>query len=242
MKELDEEFGLYAKSRNVELRNLLVAEHLPLAAMVARRYAGRGIEYDDLYQVAAMALVGAVERFEPGKGLKFSSFAVPTLAGVIRNHFRDKSRLVRLPRRANENLLRIDSAGEKLAQTLGRDPSPQEIAAKTGLSLEEVLETLEARGLTRVSSIDAEIAADEETSLLAFLGQEEEEYERIAMRDMIEKELSALPAEHRAILERRFFEGLSQRQVAESLNVSQMYISRIERKLLQRLKTAFLGP
>jgi RNA polymerase sigma-B factor len=223
------------------LRNRLVAEHLPLAAMVARRYTGRGIEYDDLYQVAAMALVGAVERFEPKKGLKFSSFAMPTLAGVIRNHFRDKSRLVRLPRRAGENLSKVDAASEKLIQTLGRGPTPQELAAETGLSIEELLSTLKARGLARASSIDAEIADDEGAKLSAFLGQEEEGYERIAMQDMIEKELSALPAEHRSILERRFFEGLSQRQVAEGLNVSQMYISRIERKLLKRLKTAFLS-
>lgn len=229
----------YCETRDVELRNQLVQEHLYIAEIVAKRYVGRGVEYDDLFQVASMALIGALERFDCTKEIQFSSFAVPTLTGVVKNYFRDKSRAIRVPRRLSESLKKIKDAKDGLTQELQRQPDASEIAQRTGMKLEDVIESLEAQSIAQVGSLDAFVGPDDDMELSKLLGEEEEEYERIAVRDLLEKELAMFNEMERHILLKRYVAGQTQRQIASELGVSQMYVSRMERKLLGRLRLAF---
>ncbi len=230
----------YCASRSIELRNELVTAYLYLAEGIARRYAGRGIEYEDLKQIASVALIGAVERFDCSKGIRFETYAVPTLSGVVKNYFRDRSRVIKLPRGIGENVQRITLAGEKLYQTLGRVPTVQEIASSAGLSEEAVLEAMEATQSVSVSSLDAEMGEDE-TPLIELLRGEDGAFEQVEVRDLLANVLEKCSDTEKQILEMRYQEELSQRETAKRLGVSQMYISRVERKLLTRFREAFMA-
>lgn len=229
-------FEEYNKTNNIDVRNKLVNHFLYVAQVVAKKFAGRGIEYEDLLQVASLALIKAIERFDVSKGFKFSSFATPTIVGEVKNHFRDKMRIMRFPRRDSEELKKIELAQVRLEQTLFRTPKPDEIAAEVGLSTERVLELLEARSASYVSSLDGYLNDDENTDLLTFLGEEDRGYKDIENSDFFKNALSKLNDEEKDIIIGRYVEGLSQRAIAERLNVSQMYVSRMERKILAKLR------
>lgn len=171
----------YCKTRDVGLRNELVTEYMYLADMVARKYAGRGVEYDDLKQIAAMALIGALERFSCDKGIQFSTFAVPSMTGVVKNYFRDRSRIIRMPRTIGERVQKITLAREALTQELMRAPTPREIAERCGYSEADVLEATEAMQSLSLTSLDAQVGEEEDTPLASMLGQEEAEFENIAL-------------------------------------------------------------
>ena len=136
----DELFKLYVVDHDVDLRNLLIERYLYIAEIAAKKFAGRGVDYEDLYQVASLALVKAIERFEPERGIKFSSYATPSLIGEIKNYFRDSSRVMRLPRRDTEQLKKIKLYTQEYMAQNGRKPSPKEIAAELEISVERVLE------------------------------------------------------------------------------------------------------
>ncbi len=228
----------YCRTRDIALRNQLVQEFLYLAEIVARKYAGKGVEYDDLYQIASMALIGALERYDCAKGIKFTSFAAPTLMGVVKNYFRDRSRVLRLPRRVGENLRRLAIAREAFLQEEHRQPTVEELSRRMHVPEAEVLEALEAASASQVSSLEERLRPGEDGELYERLGREEDAYDRIALRDMLERVLKDMSPTERDILRRRFEEGLSQRQIAMQLGVSQMYISRLERKLIERFRMA----
>lgn len=229
-------FEEYSKTNNIDVRNKLVNHFLYVAQVVAKKFSGRGIEYEDLLQVASLALIKAIERFDVSKGFKFSSFATPTIVGEVKNHFRDKMRIMRFPRRDSEELKKIELAQVHLEQMLFRAPKPDEIAAEVGLSTERVLELLEARSASYVSSLDGYLNDDENTDLLTFLGEEDRGYKDIENSDFFKNALSKLNDEEKNIIIGRYVEGLSQRAIAERLNVSQMYVSRMERKILAKLR------
>src|SRR5437763_16504609 len=151
--ELRRTFEEYARTRDQGLRDHLVATHLPLAEYLARRFSNRGEPLDDLIQVASLALLKAVERFDPGRGLEFSTFATPTIVGELKRHFRDKGWAVRVPRRVQELHLHLGSVVNNLSQELGRSPTIPEIAARAEVSVDEVLEAMEAGRAYRFSSI-----------------------------------------------------------------------------------------
>ena len=229
----------YCQSRDIALRNVLVTEYLYLAQIVAKKYAGRGVEYEDLIQIASVALIGAIERFDCGKGIRFETYALPTLSGVVKHYFRDRSRVIRLPRGIGENLRIISVESECLYQTLGRAPTVQEIAERVHLSVEVVVEAMEASQSVSVSSLDAE-AGEDETPLIELLKSEEDGFARAENRELLEKVLEKCSNTEKKILNMRFFEELSQRETARRMNVSQMYISRTERKLLTKFREAFM--
>ena len=139
----------YCRTRNIELRNQLVGKYLYIAEIIAKKFTNRGIEYDDLYQVASLALIKALERYDITKGYKFSSFATPTIVGEIKNYFRDKSRLIRLPRKESEYIKKIENAKSHLSNKLGRSPTPDEIAEYLGITSEQVLELMESSYTTK---------------------------------------------------------------------------------------------
>ncbi|HHU48427.1 MAG: sigma-70 family RNA polymerase sigma factor [Caldicoprobacterales bacterium] len=226
----------YCRTRNIELRNQLVGKYLYIAEIIAKKFTNRGIEYDDLYQVASLALIKALERYDITKGYKFSSFATPTIVGEIKNYFRDKSRLIRLPRKESEYIKKIENAKSHLSNKLGRSPTPDEIAEYLGITSEQVLELMESSYTTKTASLDFYIDNDGETDLMAVIGREEKNYGLIEDQDFIQRVMSTLDDQERQVITERFYKGRSQREISEEMGVSQMYISRMERRILERFR------
>ncbi|MGI6570386.1 MAG: sigma-70 family RNA polymerase sigma factor [Caldicoprobacterales bacterium] len=220
----------------MELRNQLVGKYLYIAEIIAKKFTNRGIEYDDLYQVASLALIKALERYDITKGYKFSSFATPTIVGEIKNYFRDKSRLIRLPRKESEYIKKIENAKSHLSNKLGRSPTPDEIAEYLGITSEQVLELMESSYTTKTASLDFYIDNDGETDLMAVIGREEKNYGLIEDQDFIQRVMSTLDDQERQVITERFYKGRSQREISEEMGVSQMYISRMERRILERFR------
>ncbi len=236
--DLYKKLEVYCQTRNPVLRNELVEDYLYLAQAVARRFAGRGAEMEDLAQVGAIALMHALERFDCNKGVKFTTFAVPTLTGELRNYLRDKARLVRLPRRGAELLPQIVRERGTLLQANGREPSVMELAERLSLPADDVLDALEMQRSTQALSLDS--APDEDgTALNNLLGREEEAFERMESKDLIKSLLSQLEGKSRFVIEERFLRQRSQRDIAKDLGVSQMQISRLERRALAALRDKF---
>ncbi|WP_369636044.1 RNA polymerase sigma factor SigF [Nocardia sp. JMUB6875] len=219
------------------MRDELISRCLPLAEHIARKYIGRGENFEDLLQTARVGLVLAIDRFDPGYGTPFLSFAIPTIMGEVRRHFRDYTWAVRVPRRLKEIQLGMGSAIEALFQRLGRMPTAGEIAAELDVDPAEVTQALIAGNGYRSLSIEACLAGDgESTALLDLLGAEQSAFgtveDRIAVKPLIE----ALPERDRQVLNMRFFDSQSQIRIAESFGVSQMQISRILSRTLNTLR------
>jgi RNA polymerase sigma-B factor len=231
--DLLDRFHEYAQSRDPQLRNELVEAHVRLAEYLASRFAHRGEPIEDLRQVALLALVKAVERFDPDRGLQFSSFATPTILGEIKRHFRDRGWAVRVPRRVQELHLSLNTTAAELAHELGRTPTPSELAGRAGASEEEVLEAMEAGSLYRLSSIDAPRPGDTSGSQLAErLGADDDEMASVDDRALVSQLMERLPERERHIVYLRFFRGLSQSEIAERIGISQMHVSRLLAKSL----------
>lgn len=227
----------YARTKSTALRDEIVAGHLKIAGMVAGRFAGKGVDYDDLYQVACLAMVRALERYDPDRGVKFSSFVVPVMIGEIKHYFRDRSRLIRLPRTAAELLAEVEKAISVLAQKLMRQPNVPELAEYLNCGEEQILEALELRGASAPASLDYTGETEEtEHPLSAFLGVEEAGFRRFETNDTLRRLLQSMDEQQRRVIELRFFEGLSQREAAQRLGISQMSVSRSERKALEWMR------
>jgi RNA polymerase sigma-B factor len=235
---LDERFARYRRTGDRRLRDELVEEHAPLAHFLASRFANRGEQRDDLVQVALVGLFKAVERFDPGRGLQFSTFATPTILGELKRHFRDRGWAVRVPRRVQELHLQLGRIVSALGQEEGRSPTPAEVAERAGVSEEAVLEAMEAGSLYRLVSLDGSVTPDDEGGELAScLGDDDPEFERIEHRSEIDELLEVLPARERRIVELRFFESMTQSEIAEHVGVSQMHVSRLLTRSLELLRT-----
>ncbi|MEV6558693.1 RNA polymerase sigma factor SigF [Nocardia sp. NPDC051756] len=225
--------------RRETMREELIGRCLPLAEHIARKFSGRGENFDDLLQVARLGLVQATDRFDVTRGSSFLAFAVPTIMGEVRRHFRDNTWSVRVPRRTKEIQLSIGATVEALSQRLGRIPRAREIAAELEVDLVEVTQALIAGNAYQSSSIDAVAGDDIENAplpLLESLGAEEPSYHLVedflAVRPLIEE----LPERERQVLIMRFFENKTQTQIADVLGVSQMHVSRILSRTLNELR------
>jgi RNA polymerase sigma-B factor len=231
-----ERFKEYRRTGDRALRNELVEEHVRLAEFLARRFAHRGETADDLRQVALVGLLKAVERFEPDRGLQFSSFATPTITGELKRHFRDRGWAVRVPRRVQELHLELDRTVNELSQELGRPPTPAEIAQHAGVLEEDVLESMEAGTLYRLASIDAVRSDDDSgTTPAQRLGELDEELLAVDDRVAVGEMLAVLPEREQTIVYLRFFEGLTQSEIAERIGISQMHVSRLLARSLETL-------
>ncbi len=230
-------FVAFAATRDPELRDQLVTEHLGLAHQLARRFANRGESYDDLVQVASVALIKSVDRFDPDRGVEFSTFATRTIIGELKRHFRDKGWAVRAPRRIQELYLELGHAVGALSQELGRSPTVAELAATTGASEEAVLEALEAGQGYRTSSID--VTHPQHDAMAARLGVEDARLSSVDDRSVLAPALAKLPAREQVILRLRFVDGLTQSEIAKRIGVSQMHVSRLLATSLARLREAF---
>jgi RNA polymerase sigma-70 factor, sigma-B/F/G subfamily len=216
-----------------ELRGEIVTGYLPVVQHIARRFGGRGEPVDDLEQAGTVGLLGAVDRFEPDRGVDFLSFAVPTITGEIRRHFRDRTWSMRVPRRLKDMQSAISGAVGPLSQELGRAPRPTEIANRLGVPVEEVLEGLDAQHAYRSTSLD-ELTAD--TSLTDTLGVVDGEMDMVGYRQSLAPLLEELPERERTILLLRFFGNLTQTQIADRIGISQMHVSRLLAQTVARLR------
>jgi RNA polymerase sigma-B factor len=221
-------------------RDELVIMHQPLAEYLARRFSGRGEPLEDLVQVAMVALIKAIDRFDPGREVKFSTYATATIIGELKRHFRDKGWALRVPRRLQETGLRVSRVVSELSQELGRSPTVKEIAERTGLSPEEVVEGMDTVHAYSTTSLDAPID-DEGTSSAQQIGAEDATLEVLEGWASVAPALKRLPARERRILYLRFFRGLSQTRIAEELGISQMHVSRLLSRTLRQLREKIAG-
>ena len=226
----------YRDTGDVAARDRVIEAHLYIAQIIARKFSGRGVDVDDLYQVASMALLKAAQRFDPDRGIRFSTFATPAMVGEVKNYFRDRSSVIRPPRRAGELAALVNRTAEALMQKLRRAPNVEEIAEAADLTEDEVLEGLETAAFHPVS-LDAQISGEDgELALERVLGVEDAAYGQIELRDAVARALRELPERQREVLELRFFREMSQREAAEKLGISQMSVSRAERAALEEMK------
>ncbi|AFU03576.1 RNA polymerase sigma factor SigF [Nocardia brasiliensis] len=224
-------------ARHAAIRAELISRCIPLADHIARKFSGRGEPFDDLTQVARVGLVHAVDRFDIERGSNFLSFAVPTIMGEVRRYFRDNTWAMRVPRRVKETHLRIGAAIDALSQRLGRSPTAKEIAAELDVDPDEVTQAVIAGNAYQPSSIDAAtLGRDTDASLLDTLGEEETQFDRVEEYVAIRPLLAGLPERERRILTMRFFESMTQTQIAQQMGISQMHVSRILAKTLARLR------
>jgi len=239
-QEIREQFLAFAQERDAALREQLVGAHLGLAEYLARRFANRGEALDDLVQVASLGLIKAVDRFDPGRGVEFSTYATHTIVGELKRHFRDKGWAVRAPRRMQELYLRLGKVVASLGQELGRSPTIGELAAEVKVSEEEVLEALEAGQAYRSTSLDA--PSDEGEPLATRIGEEDPSLENAESRATLSPLLAQLPERERLILGLRFFDGLTQSEIASRLGISQMHVSRLLARSVAQLRSAAETP
>ena len=226
----------YAATRDSALRDRLVEGYLPLAHAVARKFAGRGVEVEDLEQVAAIALIKAIERFEPGRGFRFVTYAVPTITGEVRNHLRDRGGMLRLPRDLRQRLYQLTQAQEAFEREHLRAPTAAELAQRMGIAPEEVLTLFSLRTRNDYVSLDMPVGEDGETRLEELLGGGDAGYEKLERREWMEWILSKVNETEKKMLLLRYRDGLGQRETARRLGVSQMQVSRLERRVLSRLR------
>ncbi|MGY3204001.1 RNA polymerase sigma factor SigF [Streptomyces sp. TE5632] len=223
-----------------ELRNRLVRMHLPLVEHLARRFRNRGEPLDDLTQVATIGLIKSVDRFDPDRGVEFSTYATPTVVGEIKRHFRDKGWAVRVPRRLQELRLALTTATAELSQLHGRSPTVHELAEKLAISEEEVLEGLESANAYSTLSLDVPDTDDESPAVADTLGAEDEALEGVEYRESLKPLLEDLPPREKRILLLRFFGNMTQSQIAQEVGISQMHVSRLLARTLAQLREKLL--
>jgi len=218
------------------LRERAIEAWLPLARHLARRYAGRGEPTDDLIQTATVGLLKAVDRFDPSLGIDFAGYAIPTIVGEIKRHFRDRTWSIRVPRRLQELRLAITGANNALTHTLGRLPTVADIAAHLQITEEEVLEGLEGGRAYSATSLSTPISPDGNTELVDTLGADEDEYALVEARASLGPAMAALDERDRHILTMRFYGNLTQTEIAQQVGISQMHVSRLIARALRQLR------
>ena len=218
-------------------RDAIVERCLPLANNVARRFRGRGEAHEDLVQVARLGLLNAVNRFDVSTGSAFLSFAVPTIMGEVRRHFRDHGWAVRVPRRLKELSMQLTTARAELSQQLNRAPTPSELAVHVGVEREEVVEARIAANAYSTRSTDEPTGrGDEDDSFASTLGEVDTNLDKVLDSETLRPLLAALPDRERTIVALRFFENMTQTQIAERLGISQMHVSRLLASTLTTLR------
>jgi len=226
-------------SEHEALRAALIERHLPLVTFMARKFADRGEPLDDLIQVGTIGLIKAIDRFEISKGFEFSTFATPTIVGEIKRHFRDKTWAVRVPRRLQELGASVTKATTELSQKLDRSPTPKEIAKHLGITVDDVAEALESNAAYSTVSLD--VTSETSTSIGETFGALDEALEGVEYRESLKPLLAQLDDREKRILQMRFFDNLSQSQIATELGISQMHVSRILNKVLTHLREGLIS-
>ncbi len=237
--EIKELFRSYKENRDKLTRDTLIEKHIYIAEILSKKYANRGIDYDDIYQVACIGLIYAIDRYDIDKGYEFSSFATPTIIGEIKKYFRDKGWTIRVPRRIQELSKKINNAKVFLSQQLQRSPTVEDIANYLNCSEEEILESMEASKVYTPQSLDVTYDSnneDKDVNLADLIGEEDHYFTRIENNDFLIKTMEKLNDIEKQILIERYFNKKTQVAIAKTLDISQMTVSRIEKKVLEKLK------
>ena len=238
---IDQElFEDYKQNPTIEKRNALVEKNLYMVDILIRKYLSKGVEYDDLYQIGALALVAAVERFDPAKGFEFSSFATPTILGEIKKYFRDKQWSLKVPRRLKEIAAKVQDAKDKLNSKLHRTPTVAEIAEFTGYTEEQIIEAIESSHAYGTYSLDKtfdEAGEDGDNAFLEkYTGFNEHGYDQIETAEIINKVVNTFNDQYKFIFRERFINNKSQSEIAKSLGISQMTVSRAEKNIVGKFR------
>ena len=230
----------YHLNNDIAARAELVERFMPFVRELALRYSYTDEPVDDLLQVGALGLLKAIDRYEPGRGSKFTSYAAPTILGELKRHFRDRGWAVHVPRDLQERALVVGRGRETLTKSLGRSPTVRELAAELGWTTEKALEAIEAAGSYEATSLDAPLATDEDDSsrLIDTIGGHDHHYELVESRHAIADGWRDLSPVEREVLRLRFTEELTQREIGERIGYSQMHVSRLLRRALDRLDDA----
>jgi RNA polymerase sigma-B factor len=231
-----EDARLFAMLPQGDARETLLVRHRPLAIYLARRFQGRGESLEDLQQVATLALLKAIDRVDPGRDVKFSTFATITIIGELKRHLRDRGWAVRVPRPIQELAVRVTRVMGTLTQELGRSPTVHEIAAHVGSTEEDVVEAIDASRAYTADSLDAPAGAEEGTSARERLGNEDDRFESLESWHTVAPLIQRLPERERRILYLRFFEEMTQSEIAQELGISQMHVSRLLARTLSLLR------
>lgn len=240
--ETKELFNLYSQEKSLDIRNELINRHLYISEILAKKYINKGIDYEDIYQVAALGLLYAIERFDLGRGYEFSSFATPTIIGEIKKYFRDKGWSVRVPRRIQELSKKINVAKIKLQQDLQRIPKIEDIANYLCCTEEQVIEAMEASQVYTPKSLDVTYDSsgdDKDIQLMDIVGEDDKYFDIIENKDFIEKCMDKLNPIEIKIIKDRFFFNKTQIHVADELGVSQMTVSRMEKKIIKKFQKEY---
>ncbi|MCI6156833.1 MAG: SigB/SigF/SigG family RNA polymerase sigma factor [Peptoniphilaceae bacterium] len=234
-----QEFLELRRTGDPKLRNKLITDHLYIAEILAKKYVNRGIEFDDLYQVASMGLIYAIDRYDVTKGFEFSSFATPTIVGELKRYFRDKGWVIRVPRRIQELSKRVNQVKVSLIQELQRQPTVDDIADALGVSAEEVLEAMDSSKVYAPQSLDQTMDSsndDHDVNLGNLIGQDDKSFEQVDFYDVIERLSKGLNDLEKRIFYDRYYDKRTQIAIAEELGVSQMTVSRIEKKIIEKFR------
>ena len=238
-EEIKALFRKYKEDKDKETRDILIKKHLYIAEILSKKYSNRGIEYEDIYQVACIGLIYAIERYDIDKGFEFSSFATPTIIGEIKKYFRDKGWTIRVPRRIQELSKKINNSKVYLSQTLQRSPTVEDIAEYLDYTEEEILEAMEASKVYSPQSLDITFDSnndDKDINLSELVGEEDHYFSKIENNDFLIKTMDILNKMEKQILIERYFNKKTQVKIAESLDISQMTVSRIEKRILEKLR------
>jgi RNA polymerase sigma-B factor len=220
-------------------RDALVHLHLPLVEHCARRFRNRGEPLEDLVQVGTIGLIKSIDRFDSDRGVEFSTYATPTIIGEIKRYFRDKGWAIRVPRRLQELRMQIGAASAELTQSLGRSPTPRELAEAIGCTVEEIVEGIESSNAYSTLSLDASDDGDEgAATMLDAIGIDDAGLEHVEIRESIKPMLDRLEPREKKILLLRFFKNMTQSQIADEIGVSQMHVSRLLNRTLEQLRTS----
>ncbi len=226
-------------SAHASVRDGLVHLHLPLVQHCARRFRNRGEPYEDLVQVGTIGLLKSIDRFDAKRGVEFSTYATPTIIGEIKRHFRDKGWAIRVPRRLQELRMQIGAATGELTQNLGRSPTPRELAERIGCTVEEIIEGMESSNAYSTLSLDASDDTDDgSSSMLDAIGVDDDNIEHVQVRESLKPLLDKLDAREKRILLLRFFKNMTQSEIAAEIGVSQMHVSRLLARTLERLRAS----
>ena len=226
----------YHKNPTIEIRNEIYKRYANVAQAVARKYVGRGIDYEDILQVARMSLLKSIERFDIERGVKLQSFATPTIIGEIKNFFRAYGNSVKISRRSLGDITKIKLVINKLSVRLERLPTVTEIANEVEMTEEYVLEMLDVMENSNSTSLDTVYSSENSYTLGDLVGNFDKGYDSVDIKDSIKRALAILSEKERYIIIQRYYKNKSQREVADTLDVSQMYISRAERKIFEKLR------
>lgn len=232
-------FKQLKETNDPRIREYLIEKHLYIAEILSKKYVNRGIEYDDIYQVASLGLIYAVDRYDVDKGFEFSSFATPTIIGEIKKHFRDKGWTIRVPRRIQELSKKINNAKVTLSQDLQRSPTVEDIANYLNCTEEEVLEAMEASKVYTPQSLDLTYDSqndDSDVNLADLIGEEDMYFSKIENNDFLLKGMEKLNDMEKKILIDRFFNKKTQIAIAEDLGISQMTVSRVEKRVIEKFR------